>query len=126
MKKKKLGIALVLALILLALALSQGARRDGGVRLVVTGGEPVVYRCGNGDCLAARYYGLSDGSLNFVKVLFPDGREYTLPQVLSASGARYTDDAELIWWVKGERVYVEKRDESGEWRPLYEECRLES
>ncbi len=125
MKKKKLGIALALALILLALALSQGVRRDEEVRLAVTGGEPVVYRCSNGDRLAARYYGLSDGSLHFVKVLFPDGREFTLPQVLSASGARYTDDAELVWWVKGERVYVEKRDESGGWRPFYEECRLE-
>jgi membrane-bound inhibitor of C-type lysozyme len=92
--------------------------------LSVTGGEPVVYSCDNGDRVVARYYALSDESLRFVKLLFPDGREYTLPQVLSASGARYTDDMELVWWIKGDEAQVEKRDEAGEWQPLYNDCRV--
>lgn len=92
--------------------------------LAVTGGEPVIYSCDNGDRVVARYYSLSDESLCFVKVLFSDGREYTLPQVLSASGARYTDDMELVWWIKGDQAYVEKRDHQGEWQPLYSDCRV--
>ncbi len=92
--------------------------------LSVIGGEPVVYSCDNGDRLVARYYSLSDESLHFVKVVFPDGKEYTLPQVMSASGARYTDDFELSWWIKGDEAYVEKRDDQGEWKPLYSDCRV--
>lgn len=64
--------------------------------LAVTGGTPVVYQCANGDCIVARYYSLSDGSLDFVKVTMPESREYTLPHVVSASGARYTDDHHVL------------------------------
>lgn len=96
----------------------------GNRPLTVTGGEPVVYACANGDRLVARYYSLSDESLRFVKILFPDGREYTLPQVISGSGARYTDDGELLWWIKGDEARAEIRDEKGEWKDLCGECRV--
>lgn len=92
--------------------------------LTVSGGEPVTYVCANGDRLVARYYSLSDESLRFVKILFPDGREYTLPQVISGSGARYTDDGELLWWIKGDEARAEIRDENGEWKELCGECRV--
>jgi len=120
MKKKVAGLltaTLIGVLVLYAFASA------GEKSLSVIGGEPLVYECDNGDEVVARYYMLSDESLRFVKLLFPDGTEYTLPQVLSASGARYTDDIELLWWIKGDDAYVEKRDETGEWRPLYSECR---
>ena len=92
--------------------------------LKVTGGEPVVYSCGKGETITARYYSLSDKSLDFVKVTLPDGKVYTLPAVLSASGVRYTDDFELVWWTKGDTAFAEKRQENGEWKTLYEECRM--
>ena len=91
-------------------------------KLEVIGGKPIVYQAENGDRMTARYYSLSDKSLDFVKVTMPDGKEYTLPRVLSASGVRYTDDMELVWWNKGNTAHVEKRDENGEWQILYSEC----
>jgi len=120
MKKKVVGLLTVTLLAVLVLYAFASAAETA---LSVVGGEPVVYDCDNGDEVVARYYMISDESLRFVKLLFPDGTEYTLPQVLSASGARYTDDIELLWWIKGDDAYVEKRDETGEWRPLYSECR---
>jgi membrane-bound inhibitor of C-type lysozyme len=120
MKKKVAGLLTATLLAVLVLYAFAGAAETA---LSVVGGEPAVYECDNGDEVVARYYMLSDESLRFVKLLFPDGTEYTLPQVLSASGARYTDDIELLWWIKGDDAYVEKRDETGEWRPLYSECR---
>ena len=119
-KVKKIGLVLILALI--GLALFRGTR-VGETPPTVTGGDPVTYRCDNGDRVVARYYGLSDGSLNFVRLSFPD-EEYTLPQLLSASGARYSDEARLVWWVKGEEARVESRDEEGEWRD-WGSCRVE-
>ena len=90
--------------------------------LTVKGGEAVTYRCDNGERVMARYYSLSDKSLDFVKVRMPDGREYTLPQVLSASGVRYSDDRELVWWTKGSSAFAEMRDRNGEWQVRYDNC----
>ena len=116
----------ILGMVCVAIALScaTGCRKPQQETLTVNGGEPIVYRCENGDRIVARYYSLSDGSLHFVKVLLPDGREYTLPQVLSASGARYTDDRMVTWWIKGDSVRVEMRDPNGEWQPQYKSCHV--
>ncbi len=124
MRVKNIGILLVS--FLFAAAVLQAPVSAAEKTLSVMGGEPLIYLCDNGDRLVARYYVLSDESLRFVKILFPDGTEYTLPQVLSGSGARYTDDVELLWWVKGDDAYVEMRDGEGNWRPLYKECRAQS
>ncbi len=86
------------------------------------GGELVHYRCENGEQIVARYYSLSDDSLKFVKVVMPDGKEYTLPNVLSASGARYTDEVEKVWWTKGNSVFVQARDQDGGWQTEYRDC----
>lgn len=86
--------------------------------------EEAVYFCDNGDRITVHYYKLSDDSLSFVKVFLPHGKEYTLPQVLSASGAKYSDDMELILWVKGDKILLEIRNEEGEWQSLYNECTL--
>ena len=64
-----------------------------------------------------------DESLNFVKLSLPDGKDYTLPQAVSASGARYTDDHEVVWWNKGKEGFVEMRDEAGEWQSRYNDCK---
>ena len=66
--------------------------------LTVDIGPPVYYRSDDGNLFVARYGSLSDGTLHFVKIKMPDGQQYTLPQVLSASGVRYTDESELVWW----------------------------
>jgi len=105
-----------------ALSFLTGCRSGSGNTLTVLGGDPVDYNCGNGDRIVARYYTLSDSSLHFVKVLMPDSLEYTLPQVLSGSGARYTDDRMLTWWIKGDSASVEMRDDNGDWQTIYENC----
>jgi membrane-bound inhibitor of C-type lysozyme len=90
--------------------------------LTVTGGEVITYHCENGEQIVARYYSLSDKSLDFVKVGLPDGKEYTLPQVLSGSGVRYSDDRELVWWTKGASAFAEMRDQNGDWQVRYNNC----
>jgi len=122
MNAGKKRAALLSGVFLLTLLLLPACGEPGPV-LSVVGGEPVIYGCGT-ERVTARYYSLSDESLRFVKILLPDGREYTLPQVVSASGARYTDDMELLWWVKGDSAYAEMRDARGEWKVLYRECRV--
>jgi membrane-bound inhibitor of C-type lysozyme len=91
--------------------------------LTVTGGEAITCHCGNGEQIVARYYSLSDKSLDFVKVRIPDGSEYTLPQVLSGSGVRYSDDRELVWWTKGASAFAEMRTQNGEWQTKYDNCK---
>ena len=81
--------------------------------------SPVYYKSDNGDHFEARYGSLSDGSLNFVKLKMPDGREYTLPQAISGSGARYTDDREIVWWEHQGTVRVDIRDAEGKWKTKY-------
>jgi len=104
---------------LLVLLLYGCAGKQNPAPLTVNGGEPVIYKSDSGDRIIARYFSLSDSTLDFVKVTLPGGREYTLPQVLSASGVRYTDDRELVWWTKGNTAFAEVRDENGQWITKY-------
>jgi membrane-bound inhibitor of C-type lysozyme len=90
------------------------------VTLTVCGGTPVIYQSDHGDQIIARYFTLSDHSLDFVKVTLPGRKEYTLPQTMSASGVRYTDDRELVWWTKGNTAFAEVRDSTGKLIRKYE------
>ena len=84
-------------------------------------GPPVHYCSTSGEQFVARYGSLADGSLHFVKVQMPGGRDYTLPQVVSASGARYTDERELVWWTHQGTVRVDVRNAEGNWETRYPE-----
>ncbi|MEJ2730826.1 MAG: MliC family protein [Deltaproteobacteria bacterium] len=112
-------------LIIIILAASLCACISGLNQTVLTAdmGPPVYYSSLNGDRFVARYGSLSDGSLHFVKVKMPDGKEYTLPQVVSASGVRYTDERELVWWEHQGTVRVDVRDEKGNWKTRYPELK---
>lgn len=96
------------------------------VGLTVVGGDPVVYLTDDGAEITARYYTLSDSSLRFVKLSMPDGQAYTLPQSISGSGARYTDDGMLTWWIRGDSAMVEERDDEGQWQTVYAGCHVSS
>lgn len=92
----------------LLLSFSQlGYAASQAAKLKVTGGETVSYFCDNGKKMAARYYNLSDNSLSFVKLTL-NGKIYTLPQLVSASGARYTDERQVEWWVKGDKALLDE------------------
>ena len=89
-------------------------RRDPQETLTVRPEGRVVYRCEGGERIEARYYSLSDKSLDFVKVLLPDGREVTLPQAMSASGVRYTNDCRMgVVDQRGFRLCRNPRPERG-------------
>jgi len=109
----------VLAALLLAGCAKTSQEKEPTVRI----GPAVHYTSPNGDRFVARYGSLSDKSLSFVKVQMPDGREFTLPQVMSGSGVRYTDERELVWWTHQGTVLVETRDAEGNWVTKYPELR---
>lgn len=44
-----------------------------------------------------------------VQLVFPDGRKMTLPQAMSADGARYANKAEtIVFWNKGNAAFVQE------------------
>lgn len=108
---------------LVAFSLGGCSTSSRQAELTVRVGPPVYYKSPKGDDFVAQYGSLSDDSLYFVKVRMPDGRNYTLPQALSASGVRYTDDRELVWWEHQGTVRVEMRGVDGNWETKYPELR---
>ena len=112
-----------IAVSILALSLCSCVTSLGQTALTADIGQPVHYISEQGDYFVAKYGSLSDGSLHFVKVKMPDGREYTLPQVVSASGVRYTDERALVWWTHQGTVRVDVRDAEGNWKTKYSELR---
>ncbi len=118
----KSGMRMCLASLLIG---SLGACIPGAreTRLTVNMSPPAYYQNDKGDRFVARYGSLSDGSLHFVKVTMPDGSEYTLPQVVSGSGVRYTDERELVWWTHQGTVRVDVRDDDGRWKVEYPELK---
>lgn len=110
-------------LLLFALAeAGNGPARAGQATLKVLGGQPVAYTCDNNALVTARYYRLSDDSLSFVKLDTPDG-SYTLPQLVSGSGVRYTNEFELLWWIKGDTAFAQQPDNNGGWQTVYDNCK---
>ena len=115
------GYSIILCALAALICLSGCASTKQG-KLTVEGGELITYRCEGGEQITARYYSLSDKSLHFVKLVLPDGQEQTLPNAMSASGARYTDDRLWVWWTKGETGFAETRDQNGTWVVKYQNC----
>jgi len=102
-------------------SLSFSASAGNNAPLTVKMGPLIQYESEDGKRFSARYGALSDGSLHFVKVTMPDGKEYTLPQVISGSGVRYTDEREVVWWTHQGTVRVDMRDSEGKWTTKYSE-----
>ena len=115
---KASGIAMA-SCMLCAMLLAGCATSPPESQLTAHLGPPVHYRSSSGEIFVAKYGSLADGSLHFVRVQMPGGREYTLPQVLSASGARYTDERDLVWWTHQGTVRVDMRNAEGNWETKY-------
>ncbi len=123
MYTRKQFVVIVPAVLMMAFV-SIGARKAGiPQKLTVTGGEPVIYKCDKGVRLTVQYFSLSDKSLDFVKVTLPGGKVHTLPRAMSASGERFTNDRELVWWIKGETGFVEERGRKGDYETKYQNCK---
>jgi membrane-bound inhibitor of C-type lysozyme len=113
------SITAVLFIIILAISLCACVANPSKAVPTVDIGLPVYYENKTGEKFEARYGSLSDGSLHFVKVKMPDGKEYTLHQAISGSGARYTDDREIVWWEHHGTIRVDVRDAEGKWKTKY-------
>jgi membrane-bound inhibitor of C-type lysozyme len=72
-----------------------------------------VFRCEGPAELRAVFYRDS------VRLTFPDHRTVSLPQTISASGARYSDGT-LTFWNKGVEAVVQQGEST-----LYSACRAE-
>ncbi|MFZ0454793.1 MAG: MliC family protein [Ignavibacteriaceae bacterium] len=97
---------------------------DNKEALKVNKDAAAAYNCESGAEIKAEYYSLSDNSLHFVKIIMPDGKRYTLPQIVSASGARYTDEREIEWWIKGDSAMIKGHSENGNWTDIYYKCEV--
>lgn len=119
MQKSARLISLVSAIVFgVALSITLLAKADETLGVILE--SPVYYQNEKGDTFTARYGSLSDGSLHFVKITMPDGKTHTLPQVVSGSGARYTDDREIVWWEHHGTVRIDVRDVDGKWITEYQ------
>jgi membrane-bound inhibitor of C-type lysozyme len=87
--------------------------------LTVKMGPQMKYTAESGEHFIAQYGSLSDSSLFFVKVLFPNQHTYTLPQSVSASGVRYSDDKNVVWWEHQGAVRVDIRGADGTWQTKF-------
>jgi len=88
--------------------------------ITVIMGKRNYYENNTGEIIEAVFCELSDKSLHFVKLEMPDGKEYTLPQLLSGSGARYSDEREIEFWIKGNNATIKKRNIDGEFEIVSE------
>jgi membrane-bound inhibitor of C-type lysozyme len=107
------------ALLLLLTAVMPATGKTLGVELTA----PVTYRCAEGRQLVVRYGRLSDGSLSFARLQPPGDQPLTLPQLVSGSGARYSDEQRWQWWSKGQEGFLQWRDDDRQWRTVLEGCR---
>jgi len=56
--------------------------------------------------VSAVFHAGDNASVDFV---LPDGRNLSLPQAISASGARYADKNEnVVFWNKGDMIFIEE------------------
>ena|SRR5215471_4364087 len=95
-------LATLLAIVLLGLAVSV---RDAPAQPAV---ETIQahFACAYGKVIDATFI---NGTRSSVTLALSDGRNLSLPQALSASGARYaTKDERLVFWNKGDTAFLEE------------------
>ena len=64
------------------------------------------FSCNDGKAVDATFI---NGTRSSVKLVLSDGRKLSLPQALSASGARYaTKDESVVFWNKGDTAFIEE------------------
>lgn len=76
--------------------------------------QAATYSCDRGVQVPATYVSTPEGSL---VVLMVDGRQITLVEEPTASGARYgwpTDGSSYVWWTKGAEATLYWRTPDGE------------
>ena len=114
----KYRLVFLYIIILLICSSCNGKNKEDKLKIIV--GKEYKYRFNDDSIVQARFYSLSDNSLSFVKVRMEDGKEYTLPQLISGSGVRYSTERDIEFWVKGDGVIISRMNENGEWKVIME------
>ena len=68
--------------------------------------QTVQYQCDRGAAVSATYLNVADQSF---AVIFVEGQQVGLANVISASGAKYAqtpDGAGYVWWTKGDEAFL--------------------
>lgn len=63
------------------------------------------FSCPSGQNIGAAFF---NGPDSRVELSLSDGRKMILPQVISASGARYANDDSFVFWNKGDGAFIEE------------------
>lgn len=72
-----------------------------------TAAKAFVFSCPDGKSIEARFIVNKDRSYGSVILKLSDGRKMTLPQTISASGARYaTASEDIVFWNKGDSAFI--------------------
>lgn len=88
---------------------------SAGTASVPHGHIEASFICADGKSIDATFI---NSSASRVRLVFSDGRKMTLPQAMSADGARYADKAAtMVFWNKGRTAFVQ---ENG--RTTYADC----
>ena len=112
-------VSIALGIIFLVIAF-MGCTTKNKEKLYIELTQEVEYLCSDKSIVNARFYTLTDNSLGFVKVNMADVKEHTLPQVIAASGVRYSDEYSIQFWVKGNTMTLYMKREDGEWEIIKE------
>jgi membrane-bound inhibitor of C-type lysozyme len=114
-------ITLFIILLIATVGLAEAKKPQNPLSVLLQ--SAVSYQCADKTKLSVRYYTLSDKSLEFVKVSL-NGKTHTLPQAVSGSGIKYSDDLYLTWWAKGDSgtVFASNGGPEGTWPLAHGEC----
>jgi len=108
------SLAAFALLALTACAQPQLASPDGA-RTASTQTIRAHFACSGGKSVDATFV---NGAQSTVQLALSDGRSLTLPQAMSASGARYANkDETFVFWNKGNTAFIEENGKT-----TYEGC----
>ncbi|MFA6397770.1 MAG: DUF333 domain-containing protein [Candidatus Paceibacterota bacterium] len=80
----------------------------GEINQPINQGEPIQahFSCSNGDFIDAKFFNQDP---RHVDLMLSDKRNISLPQAISADGARYANtDESFIFWNKGDSAFIEE------------------
>jgi membrane-bound inhibitor of C-type lysozyme len=86
---------------------SQNKKETPTVTAVPKEDKTVIFECSGKKTITAVFHLPSDENVN---IALSDGRNFTLPRAISASGARYANkDETTVFWNKGDTSFLEEK-----------------
>ncbi len=77
----------------------------GMEKIELQGSAPITYKCEDNKTVIAQYFNSEDTGISMVKMTL-DSKTNFLPQVVSASGARYTTNMGIEWWTNDDEALL--------------------